>query len=124
MFGEAFHGVGGFDLVGLVVHDDQFDGAAEHGGFELVGELDAFKLKLSAEGVLSGQGQVDADFDGIGGLRRQGEAHARDGHGDRAQKCAEFHVSILQKGVVAPEAGPAGDRPPDGDVSDSAADCF
>ena len=107
MFGETFHGVGGFDLVGLVVHDDQFDGAIQHGGFQLVGELDAFELQLSAEGVLSGQGQVDADFDGIGGLRRKGEAHAHDGHGDRAQKFAEFHVSILQKGF-APEAGPAG----------------
>ena len=56
MFGETLHGVGGFDLVGLVVDDDQFDGAVEDGRFELVGELDAFEFKLPAESVLAGQG--------------------------------------------------------------------
>ena len=53
--GKALHGVGGFDLVGLVVDDDQFDGAAEDGGRDLVRKLDAFKFKLPGEGVLSGQ---------------------------------------------------------------------
>ena len=103
MFGEALHGVGGFDLVGLVVDDDQFDGAVEDGRFELVGELDAFEFKLPAESVLAGQGQIDADFDGIGGLCRKGEAHAHDGHCGHAQKCAEFHVFHPPEKVVAPE---------------------
>ena len=55
---KALYGVGGFDLVGLVVDDDQFDGAVEDGRFELVGKLDAFEFKLPAESVLAGQGQI------------------------------------------------------------------
>ena len=68
-----------------------------------MGELDAFEFKLPAESVLAGQGQIDADFDGIGGLCRKGEAHAHDGHCGHAQKCAEFHVFHPPEKVVAPE---------------------
>ena len=94
--GKALYGVGGFDLVGLVVDDDQFDGAAEDGGRDLVRKLDAFKFKLPGEGVLSGQRHVDADLDGIFRFGGGGEPHAQSHTGKRAQKSAEFHASILQ----------------------------
>ena len=96
MFGQTLHGVGGFDLVGLVVHDDQLDGTSEDGGRDLVGELNPLKLKLSGKGILSGQGHVDADLDRVGGLGGRGEAHAHGDEGECAQQGAEFHASILQ----------------------------
>ena len=114
VFGKALHGVGGFHLVGLVVHDHQVHRTVKHSGFQLVGKLDAFEFQLAAEGVLSGQGQIDPDLDGIGGLRGQSKAHAHGSQRDRAQKSTEFHV-ILQKGCCTRNAFPLrNDRRPAG----------
>ena len=41
LFDLAFDGVGRFDLIGLVVHDEQFDFFAQDGGVFLGGELHA-----------------------------------------------------------------------------------
>ena len=64
-FHQALDGVGGFHLVGLVVHHNQFNGAAQHFRHVLQSQLHTFQLELAAKGILTGQGQVHADLDGF-----------------------------------------------------------
>ena len=90
-FDEALHSVGGFDLIGLVVHHDELNGATEHGGLGLLGELHAIEFELTAEGVLAGEGQVHADLDGLSGHGGSGEAKGHSGHGDGGENAGKFH---------------------------------
>jgi len=91
-FHQALDGVGGFHLVGLVVHHNQFNGAAQHFRHVLQSQLHTFQLELAAKGILTGQGQVHADLDGFSsqGLagQPQGQSHQR-----QANEFAQFHKS-------------------------------
>ena len=66
---QSFHGIGGLDLIGLVVDDKQFDLFAQNAGKFLLRHLDAIKLQLSAVSHLSGQGKKHAYPDHVFGKR-------------------------------------------------------
>jgi hypothetical protein len=61
----------------------------------LVGHLHAFQFQLAAKGILAGQGQKDANFDGVIGC--QGHAGEAANHGqNHAQDSKSFHQKNLQ----------------------------
>ena len=66
---QSFHGIGGFDLIGLVVDDKQFDLFAQNAGKFFVRHLDAIKFQLSTISHLSGQGKKDPYPDHVFGKR-------------------------------------------------------
>ncbi len=64
---------------------DEFDGTADDCGEERVRELDALKLKLSAEGVVAGERKIDADADGVRGGRGGEETECENEGGGRPE---------------------------------------
>ena len=88
---RRFNRVGGFDLVGLVVHHHQLDGTVKHGGHLFVRELDTFQFQLSAKGVLTGQRQIHADFDRFRGHSLTGKAERQGQHGQSSETFAQLH---------------------------------
>ena len=71
-------------------------------GFELVGKLHVpLEFKLPTESVLPVRGQIDADFDGIGGLcRKPGRPMPMTAIAAMPFKVPSFMSSILQKRLL------------------------